>query len=186
MGMATAFEGVDFYDLDRLLSEEERAVRDTVRSWVDTALMPIIGDAYVHPELTGRGVGRLVLDLLELRARELEADWPDGERIVLQCAHLVGDDRAPRLLASRGFDFVRSGFRMVADVSGDAPAAEWPEGIELRPLDTERDGPLVHAAIDHLEEVLEMVGAGLFLAALSEELVEPVAVAAPTGEPRAT
>ncbi len=107
-----------------------------------------IGDAYVHPELTGRGVGRLVLDLLEQRARELEADWPDGERIVLQCAHLVGDDRAPRLLASRGFDFVRSGFRMVADVSGDPPPAEWPEGIELRPLDTERDGPLVHAAIE--------------------------------------
>jgi hypothetical protein len=26
--------GVDFYDMDSLLSEEERAVRDTVRAWV--------------------------------------------------------------------------------------------------------------------------------------------------------
>ena len=107
-----------------------------------------IGDAYVHPELTGRGVGTLVLDLLEGRTRELEADWPVDERIVLQCAHLVGDDRAPHLFASRGFDYVRSGFRMVIDVTDDDAAPEWPDGIELRPLDVERDGRLVHAAIE--------------------------------------
>jgi ribosomal protein S18 acetylase RimI-like enzyme len=107
-----------------------------------------IGDAYVHPELTGRGVGRLVLDLLEERVGELEPEWPDGERIVLQCAHLVGDDRAPRLFACRGFDYVRSGFRMVIDLTGDEPAPAWPEGIEVRALDVERDGRLVHAAIE--------------------------------------
>jgi glutaryl-CoA dehydrogenase len=36
------FEGLDFYNLDRMLSEEERAVRDTVRGWVDDNVMPII------------------------------------------------------------------------------------------------------------------------------------------------
>ena len=46
--MANAFAGVDFYDVDALLSEEERAVRDTVRAWVDEHLMPVIGDAYVE------------------------------------------------------------------------------------------------------------------------------------------
>ena len=40
--MATAtgtsqFTGVDFLNFDSLLSEEERAVRDTVRSWVSSA-----------------------------------------------------------------------------------------------------------------------------------------------------
>jgi hypothetical protein len=29
--MASKFQGVDFYQTDSLLSEEERAVRDTVR-----------------------------------------------------------------------------------------------------------------------------------------------------------
>ena len=43
-----AFQGVDFYDIDSLLSEEERAVRDTVRRWVDDAVMPIIGDHYIE------------------------------------------------------------------------------------------------------------------------------------------
>jgi glutaryl-CoA dehydrogenase len=46
--MASTYTGVDFYDLDSLLSEEERAVRDTVRAWVDEHLMPIIGDCYIE------------------------------------------------------------------------------------------------------------------------------------------
>ena len=51
--MATAastsqFTGVDFLGFDSLLAEEERAVRDTVRAWVDEHLIPVIGEAYVE------------------------------------------------------------------------------------------------------------------------------------------
>lgn len=46
--MAAKFEGFDFYDMDSLLSEEERMIRDTVRQWVEDRLMPIIGDAYIN------------------------------------------------------------------------------------------------------------------------------------------
>ena len=42
-----SFEGVDFYDMDGLLSEEERAVRDMVREWVDAELMPVINEHYM-------------------------------------------------------------------------------------------------------------------------------------------
>jgi glutaryl-CoA dehydrogenase len=45
--MAAKYQGVDFYNTDSLLNEEERAVRDTVRSWVDDNLLPVIGDAYI-------------------------------------------------------------------------------------------------------------------------------------------
>jgi glutaryl-CoA dehydrogenase len=38
------FQGVDFYVLDELLSEEERMIRDTVRSWVDERVLPIIAE----------------------------------------------------------------------------------------------------------------------------------------------
>jgi glutaryl-CoA dehydrogenase len=41
------FEGVDFYDMDSLLDEEERMIRDTVREWVEDRVMPVIGDAYI-------------------------------------------------------------------------------------------------------------------------------------------
>jgi glutaryl-CoA dehydrogenase len=45
--MGSKYQGVDFYNIDGLLTEEERAIRDTVRDWVDEHLMPVIGDAYV-------------------------------------------------------------------------------------------------------------------------------------------
>jgi len=46
--LAPKYHGVDFYALDTLLTEEERAIRDTVRSWVDEKLIPVIGDAYIE------------------------------------------------------------------------------------------------------------------------------------------
>ncbi|MDA0327655.1 MAG: acyl-CoA dehydrogenase family protein [Gemmatimonadetes bacterium] len=44
------YEGIDFYNLDALFSEEERMVRDTVGTWVEDRLMPIIGKAYIQRE----------------------------------------------------------------------------------------------------------------------------------------
>jgi glutaryl-CoA dehydrogenase len=46
--MAEKFQGVDFYDLDSLLSEEEKMVRETVRDWVEDKVLPIIQDAYIQ------------------------------------------------------------------------------------------------------------------------------------------
>jgi glutaryl-CoA dehydrogenase len=59
---AAQFAGVDFYQMDTLLSEEERAVRDTVRAWVDEHLMPVIGEAYVE----GRFPKQLIPGMAEL------------------------------------------------------------------------------------------------------------------------
>src|SRR5881227_778501 len=55
---------LDFYNIDSLLSEEERAVRDSVRRFVDERVLPIIGKCYVDgrmpkelvPELAALGV----------------------------------------------------------------------------------------------------------------------------------
>jgi glutaryl-CoA dehydrogenase len=60
--MAPKYQGVDFYDIDGLLNEEERAVRDTVRSWVDDHLMPVIGEAYI----AGKFPKQLVPGMAEL------------------------------------------------------------------------------------------------------------------------
>jgi glutaryl-CoA dehydrogenase len=60
--MPPKFHGVDFYNMDGLLSEEERAVRDTVRAWVDDNLLPVIGECY----LEGRFPKQLVPGMAEL------------------------------------------------------------------------------------------------------------------------
>ncbi|HEY9230351.1 MAG TPA: acyl-CoA dehydrogenase family protein [Gemmatimonadaceae bacterium] len=55
---------LDFYNIESFLSEEERAVRDSVRQFVNDRVLPIIGAAYVEgrfpreilPDLAGLGV----------------------------------------------------------------------------------------------------------------------------------
>lgn len=42
------FEGVDYFEIDSLLSEEERMIRDAVREWVDDNLLPVIEEAYIE------------------------------------------------------------------------------------------------------------------------------------------
>jgi len=42
------FQGVDYYDVESLLSEEERMIRDTVRQWVHEKVLPIIEEAYIE------------------------------------------------------------------------------------------------------------------------------------------
>jgi glutaryl-CoA dehydrogenase len=55
---------LDFYNIDSQLSEEERAIRDSVRRFVDEKVIPVIGKAYVEgkfpreiiPEMAELGV----------------------------------------------------------------------------------------------------------------------------------
>jgi glutaryl-CoA dehydrogenase len=53
---------LDFFNIDSLLTEEERAVRDSVRSFVDDKILPIIGKCYVD----GRFPMELVPEMAEL------------------------------------------------------------------------------------------------------------------------
>lgn len=44
--MAAPFHGTDLYDVNGMLSEDERLVRDNVAGWVDTRWMPIVTEHY--------------------------------------------------------------------------------------------------------------------------------------------
>jgi mycothiol synthase len=143
-GLRDEWEGLDL-EHDAWLVELDGRVAG-VAHLLEVKGSRVIGDAYVHPQLTGHGVGSRLLDLLEGRALELEPLWPEHGRVVLQVAHLVGDDRAPLLFARKGYDRARSFFRMVRDVGGQTPDPEWPEGTTLRPLDPDRDGPALYDA----------------------------------------
>ena len=52
----------DFFDIDSALSEEERAIRDTIRRWVDERVLPVIGDCYVQ----GRFPKELIPEMAEM------------------------------------------------------------------------------------------------------------------------
>jgi glutaryl-CoA dehydrogenase len=52
----------DFFDIDSALSEEERAVRASVRQFVDERILPVIGDCYIQ----GRFPKEIIPGLAEL------------------------------------------------------------------------------------------------------------------------
>jgi len=51
------YQGVDYYNVDSMLSEHERAVRDMVRRWVEDEVLPIINEHYL--------AGRFPLQLVQ-------------------------------------------------------------------------------------------------------------------------
>jgi mycothiol synthase len=85
------------------------------------------GDGWVHPEAFGRGVGTAIVDWIETRSRELGS--PEARIGILH-----EDERAACLLRRRGFEPIRSFFRMVIDLDGEPEPPAWPEGFDVAAL----------------------------------------------------
>ena len=102
-----------------------------------------IGDGYVHPELTGRGVGDRVLDLLEdpgARAPAGMARRTAGSSSRPRTSSATtGRRRSSAAVASSGYG-ASSGWSPTS--AEQQPAPEWPDGVELRPLDVELRRPV--------------------------------------------
>jgi mycothiol synthase len=119
----------------------------------------LLGDGYVHPELSNRGVGTELLRLTEERAAE-ELQRIEGP-VVLQNAALLGDDCTPSLYDRNGYEPVRHFWRMVVDLEAP-PEPRIPEGVEIRPYRPE-EARAVHAALEeafaghwqHMERTFE-------------------------------
>ena len=59
-----AYEALDFYDVNDLLTEEEQMVRDSVRGWVEERVMPVIAGHFrdgTFPRQMAREMGELGL-----------------------------------------------------------------------------------------------------------------------------
>lgn len=85
------------------------------------------GDGWVHPDAFGRGVGTAIVDWIETRSRELGS--PE-----VRIGILHTDERAGCLLRRRGFDPIRSFFRMVIELDEEPEPPAWPEGFDVATL----------------------------------------------------
>jgi mycothiol synthase len=79
-------------------------------------------DGFVHPDLTGRGLGGSMIDWLE----EETALRGSGRA---RTSALAADPAARRLLAARGFATIRHFYRMAIDLHAPPPEPEWPPGF---------------------------------------------------------
>jgi mycothiol synthase len=103
-------------------------------------------DGYVHPDFKGRGIGTLLLRMVEARARgEIELAVPDV-RVSLRGIIDNRDPQSHDLLRNEGYLPLRYHWRMEITLDSPPPAPKFPEGIELRPfMQGEHDVPVWQA-----------------------------------------
>ena len=75
--MPKPYTAPDFFDLDGLLTEEERMIRDTVRSWVSERFLPLVEDAYRD----GRFPTQVIPEIAELGTLGGNLDYGDFPRL---------------------------------------------------------------------------------------------------------
>ncbi len=86
----------------------------------------------VSPEHYDRGLGSALLAWQEARARQRIGDAPEGARVALVSFADAHHDRSTALLTDHGFAVERYFITMAIDFDGDLPAAEFPDGFEVR------------------------------------------------------
>jgi GNAT superfamily N-acetyltransferase len=96
-------------------------------------------EGYVHPDVFGRGIGKLI-------AIGLEEDAARGGALRVQNAVLEADSAARGLLESLGYAAVRVFREMRIELEAPPPAPEWPDGLRVVPFDPDRDAVEFHAA----------------------------------------
>ena len=97
----STFAGVDFLDLDELFSDEERTIRDTVRTWVDDRVLPIIERHYqagTFPSELTREMGEM--GFLGANIKDYECPGLNNVAYGLICQELERGDSAIRSFAS--------------------------------------------------------------------------------------
>lgn len=97
-------------------------------------LLRAAADGYVHPDFEGQGIGTLLLEWAEARARQSVGRVPAGARYVLQASCLSTYEPAQRLLAGCDMEHVRTFWEMRIALDGDIPLPVWPDGLTVRPI----------------------------------------------------
>src|ERR671915_603055 len=102
MAAEGAFKPLDLLDIDALLSEEERAVRDTVRDWVKSRILPEIAEWFERGELPSRELARELggLGLLGMHLSGYGTSEASAVMYGLACLELEAGDSGVRSLVS--------------------------------------------------------------------------------------
>lgn len=134
-------------------------------AWNEVPVNPYIFQR-ILPELVGSPAQAKLLDWAIERCKDALARVPEELRVAIGLHAIANIPAQHELLLSRGFKVTRHVFEMGVDFAATPPAPNWPEGIELRPFEVERDLAGVYKAhdeafSDHFGHVDEGFEAGL-------------------------
>ncbi|HEY2596334.1 MAG TPA: GNAT family N-acetyltransferase [Chloroflexota bacterium] len=141
----TSFSQADLEDewADLNLEQDARVVRDGDRI-VGYGAVRERGElwraeGYVHPDATGRGIGKLIATALEQTAGRRGAGR-------IQNGVFEADWAARRLLESLGYGAVRIFRELRIEFAAPPPVPAWPTGLRVVSFDADRDAREFHAA----------------------------------------
>lgn len=100
----------------------------------------------VHPEHCGLGIGTLLTQWAEGRARLRIAAAPPDARVIVRCQNSDNDRAAAALLKELGYSHVRSTYTMQIELTTPPPVPVWPVGITIRTMIPNQDEVALYRA----------------------------------------
>lgn len=100
----------------------------------------------VHPAHFGLGVGTVLTEWAEGRARQRMAAAPPDARVTVRCQNSANDQAAASLLKQLGYQHVRSTYTMQIELTEPPPAPVWPTGVTLRTMIPNQDEAALYRA----------------------------------------
>jgi mycothiol synthase len=106
----------------------------------------------VLPEYHRQGIGSYLMDWVEQRARQNVHTAPDGARVVLHSGVLSQNETANALLVKRGYQHIRSFYRMQIEFSTPPPQPALPPGMVIRSIEPGEERLAVRCAYDSFHD----------------------------------
>jgi GNAT superfamily N-acetyltransferase len=101
----------------------------------------------VRPDVQALGLDVFLLEWAEERARQSIQKAPAGARVAMQSFTLSSDEAGQAALRQAGFSLIRHNLRMVIQLNGKPPEAQWPAGLTVRSMSVGQDERAVLEAV---------------------------------------
>lgn len=100
----------------------------------------------IHPDYMGVGLGEILLQWAEDRAREGLEFVPEGTRVSMRTGTVSTIEDMITVLEKSGMTLFRHAFRMIIEMEEQPETPSWPQGIELKPYRPDEDSEAVFRA----------------------------------------
>ncbi|GAP10325.1 acetyltransferases, including N-acetylases of ribosomal proteins [Bellilinea caldifistulae] len=99
----------------------------------------LFGFGAVHPQDWGKGIGTMIVQWLEQRAQQSLPLAPTDAQVVIHSSVMARNERAKRLYERLGYHHIRTFYRMRIDFDQPPRKPLLPAGIQIRPIQDEKD-----------------------------------------------
>ena len=139
--------GLDLESDTALVFAQDGRIAGFADAW-DTSEDDVIdGDAEVHPDQRGHGIGAFLVSFLIRRATEMARSHA-SKRSRLRNYISSRDEGAAALLSATGFEVIRHFFHMHIDLSEGVEPPVWPAGVHVRTMNRGTDEEVVHRVVE--------------------------------------